>query len=145
MQTPVTQFCYILMLSVNYLPVIYKYRAQIKCFYARDCIVHTGFLGIRAPYNPISIPGILMEESLYVPDLEATLCPPELALRERGCGVSEGLTTHRAVVYEGVCVLCFLADRFLPFKITFFPLDKGSFFFISDGSSKLFKIKKNPA
>lgn len=40
-----------------------------------------------------------MEESLYVPDLEATLCPPELALREGGCGVSEGLTTHRAVVY----------------------------------------------
>lgn len=32
-------------------------------------------------YDPINIPGLLMEESLYVPDEEAAPCPPELALR----------------------------------------------------------------
>lgn len=32
-------------------------------------------------YNPINIPGVLMEEILYVPDEEAAACLPELALR----------------------------------------------------------------
>lgn len=32
-------------------------------------------------YNPINIPGLLLEESLCVPDKEAVPCPPELALR----------------------------------------------------------------
>lgn len=35
-----------LMLSVNYLQMIYKYRLQIKCVYAEDRIAHLRFLEI---------------------------------------------------------------------------------------------------
>lgn len=65
-------------------------------------------------YNRIIIPGFLMEDSLHVHEQEAASCAPEFT-RKRGCVVNEGLAAYMAVVYEGIHVLCFFADRFLPF------------------------------
>lgn len=83
-----------------------------------------------------------MEESLYVPDEGAAPCSPELALRGAVVLVKGLLHTGLWCMRGSLSFASFQID-FCHFKLLFSPLDKGSFFFISDGSSKLF-FKKNP-
>jgi len=105
------------MLSVNYLPRIYKYRVQIKCFNAGDCIALLRFLGfvplycqVESHHRPWAADGGLVTH----PGARGSLLLAR-ACTQRGRIFGEGLATRMAVVCEGICVLCFLADQFLPF------------------------------
>lgn len=138
-----------LILSVNYLPMIYKYSMQMKCFYGEGCIECVRFLvfmplycQVRSRCDPwASYWGLLIH-----PQARGSLLPCRPCTK-RICILGERLATHMAMVHEWICVLCSFADWFLPFWVAFLgstreiPSYKGSFSFTSSGSNKLFKKK----